>query len=73
MEECWEHDLMKDLAALEDIDYESVFTISCKEKEMAKSHPVSVGDIEGTKTLAFIDTGATVNVMDLLRSTHGQL
>ena len=58
---------MKDLPALEDIDVASVFIISCREDEAIKRHPPPLGDIEmkGTETLALIDTGVTVNVIDM--------
>ena len=58
---------MRNLPPLEDVDEESVFVISCTEDEMAKRLPPSVGDIEaeGAEILALINTGATVNVMDM--------
>ena len=64
---------MKFLPALEDIDDESVFMISCIENKVTKEHPPLVGniEIEGTETLALIDTGATMNVMDM--STFNKL
>ena len=63
-----EHDLMRDMSALEHIDNESAFMVSCNESEVTKKHQPPVGDVEleGTEMLALIDTGATVNVMDMI-------
>ena len=58
---------MKSLPSPEDTDDESVFMISCIENKMTKRHPPPEGGIvlEGIDTLALIDTGATMNVMDM--------
>ena len=59
---------MRNLPAPDDIDNDSVFVVSCSESVSTKNHPPSVGDveIEGTKTLDLIHTGATLNIMDML-------
>ena len=50
---------MRRLPALEDLDDESVFMVSCMESEIIKRHRLPVGDIEieGIKMLALFDTG----------------
>ena len=59
---------MRDIPELKDIDDESVSMISCRWNEATMRHPPPAGniEIEGTETLALIDTGATVSTMDMV-------
>ena len=69
--------MLKDLPSLEeDVDEENVFVMSGTEnqKRGKRLPPVGSIEIDGTTVLTLIDTGATVNVMDITMldglSTH---
>ena len=55
------------MSPLEDIDDNGVFVISCTGGKEGERMPPPVGKvkIEGVKTQALIDTGASVNIMDM--------